>query len=120
ASRSPVKEFAYTPASDTWTQVKDPPQGSAVPAAAASANGHIYLIEGCCDTENPHRSPADFYAYTPATNTWAVLAQMPYAWAKVIAMVGPGGRIYALPAGTSPPRPVFIYTPATNTWTTGP
>lgn len=54
-------------------------------------------------------------AYTPSTNTWTTVANMPEPRTGMAAATGTDGRIYAI-GGESAPM-VRVYTPGTNTWT---
>jgi N-acetylneuraminic acid mutarotase len=114
---------AYTPATNTWTRVASLPT---IPrsglAAVTGPDGRIYAIGGV-DTLRSPLPVATVEAYTPATNTWTVLASMPTPRQLLAAVVGPDGRIYAIggaDASFNPLTTVEAYDIGTNTWTAAP
>lgn len=87
-------------------------------AAAAGANGRIYLFGGV-----PVNVPTSFMQwFDPATNTFTRGADVPYASYRACAVTAPNGKIYVMggsPSGTAITN-VVIYDPATNTYANGP
>jgi N-acetylneuraminic acid mutarotase len=121
---------AYTPSTNSWATVKSLPDGRTDLAVVTATDGRIFAIGGETNylsssmvyTEGP--SLADVTAYTPGTDTWAKVADMPTARDSLAAARGSDGRIYAI-GGRAPScstcqlsyvRTVEVYTPSTDTW----
>jgi Kelch motif len=89
-------------------------------AAAAGANGKIYVIGGYV---NGATTPSNLVEeYDPTTNTWSYKATIPTARARMKA-VKSGNLIYVMGgvnALGNALNVMQIYNPATNTWSTGP
>ena len=87
-------------------------------AAAAGANGRIYLFGGV-----PVNVPTALMQwYDPATNTFTRGADVPYVSYRACAVTALNGKIYVMggsPTG-APITNVVIYDPATNSYTNGP
>ena len=111
----------YDVASDTWTQGADMPLGESGCAAVAGPDGLIYAMGGGDQYVSMMGWPSsDAQAYNPATDTWTVLASLPYPSGGSQAVVGKDGNIY-LPGGmdnNSEAVSTFqMYSPSSQTWT---
>jgi N-acetylneuraminic acid mutarotase len=114
---------AYSPVTNAWTRVASlPTTPRSALAAVTGPDGRIYAIGGVDIIRSP-QPLATVEAYTPATNTWTVLASLPTPRQLLAAAVGPDGRIYAIggadAAGNSLTT-VEAYDIATNTWSAAP
>jgi N-acetylneuraminic acid mutarotase len=113
---------AYDPATDTWHGVAPMPTPRTQLAAITGPDGRIYALGGFTGVSyDEYQTPlATVEAYTPATNSWQVLASMPTPRINFAVAVGIDGKIYAIggwnAAGTPAMANVEAYTPATNTW----
>lgn len=113
---------AYDPATNTWHGLAPMPTPRTRLAAVTGPDGRIYALGGFTGgTYGEAETPlATVEAYTPATNSWQVLASMPTPRVHFAAGVGIDGRIYAFggwnAAGLPAMASVEAYTPATNTW----
>ena len=101
---------------DTWTTETSMPTASEYPAAAAAANGLLYVFGGF----NSSGQLNTVQAYNPVTNAWTTEAPMPTASDYLAATAGANGLLYVFGGynGTSQITTVQAYNPATNTWTT--
>ncbi|HEV3085290.1 MAG TPA: kelch repeat-containing protein, partial [Gemmataceae bacterium] len=115
---------AYTVNTNLWASSLPMIQPSAGLAAVTETDGRIFAIGGATLGGPSNTSIAGLtnfvQAFSPATNTWQFVANMPTARSFLAAAVGPDGRIYAIGgnAAFGPTNIVEAYTPATNTWTT--
>ncbi len=112
--------FAYTPATDSWVSVASLPAPRAGMAVATGADGTIYAIGGWSGRigigSTYHNT---VFAYTPATDSWRSVADLPDFRRDLAAAAGPDGTIYAIGGSsisTAPQDTVFAYTPATDSW----
>jgi len=88
---------------------------------AAALNGKIYAVGGKIGGEGPPRSRNVLNTveeYTPETNSWRTVAQMPTA--RDIAVVALNSKLYALGGwdGNGDVRTVEAYTPENDKWVT--
>jgi hypothetical protein len=101
--------------SPPWSQAAPMLTARAGAAAAAGADGSIYVVGG----RNAGGYLASAERYVPVTNTWTAIAPMHVARYDAAATLGPDGRIFAI-GGYNPTNgylnTVEAYTPATNTW----
>jgi N-acetylneuraminic acid mutarotase len=110
--------YSYTPSTDTWSRKADMPTTSAHGFSAA-IDRKIYVVtgwecpDGTCDFSFPRR----LYRYTPATNTWARLADPP-SWMAIRLGGMIDGKLYLTWGRGGGARPMHVYDPATNRWTT--
>ena len=107
-----------TALADTWTTEANMPTASASLAAAAGANGLLYVFGGY----NGSSDLNTVQAYNPSTNTWTTEAAMPTARAYLAAAAGANGLLYVF-GGENSSNSTYLntvqaYNPATNTWTT--
>lgn len=109
--------WEYDPATNSWAQVADYPEGGCYHAASFSIGNKGYVGSGRLvdNSYTPH-----FYAYTSSTNTWEILADIPgnvRRGAVGFAVNGIGyvgtGQTYS---GNS--ADFYSYDPNTDTWTT--
>jgi N-acetylneuraminic acid mutarotase len=111
----------YNIATNTWSRGAAAPGGPSSEGTAVAHGGSIYALGGRNGTQN-HMN----HRYTPATNTWAVLAPMPTGRTGLAAAVV-GDTIFAIggrqdiggPCSGPPLATVERYNIAHNTWTTG-
>ena len=89
--------YAYTPSTNTWSQVASLPAPGIFLAATTGLDGRIYAL-GAVNNDDY----GVVYAYTPSSNTWTQVANAPGATSLLAAATGPDGRIYAI-GGFSPP-----------------
>ena len=114
---------AYTVATNLWASALPMIQPSTALAAATGPDGRIYAIGGAVlggPNNMSFSTPTNFVqAFSPATNTWQMVANLPTARSFLAAATGPDGRIYAIGgnANFGPTNIVEAYSPATNTWT---
>ena len=119
--------YAYTPNTNTWTQVASMPTEHAFFGAAVGNDGTIYAIGGENGTTYMMGSEAD--AYNPNTNTWVQVASLPpivyggTEWVgryQLTATAGKDSTIYVI-GGVAPgvgvTSSVMAYNPTTNSWT---
>ncbi len=110
---------AYSPDSDTWTDVAPMPTPRD-DVAVAVLNGLIYVIGGRSATS---AAVTTVERYDPQNDTWATVAPLPtplrFQHAGAIL-----GRLYVAGGypGTGSPltTSVYYYDPASNAWNTGP
>ncbi len=107
----------YTPSTNTWATAANMQTPRLGLTAAAGADGRIFAIGG--DTLGGHAgTTTTVEAYSPATNTWAIVASMTVPRSGHAAAIGADGRIFAV-GGYSGPQSTAsaeAYTPSTNTW----
>src|SRR5690349_22475753 len=109
---------AYDPASNTWsTKAQIPQRVASLNSAVSGSDGRIYLL----NAENLAGGLAS-YAYTPATDSWDPVPQMPGA-ADDGAAVSTGGLIYYIGgfyngSQSNASNELHVYTIATKTWKT--
>ena len=112
--------FAYTPATNSWSQVASLPDARYGLAAATGADGTIYAIAGA---NAAYVAQSSVFAYTPATDSWRNVAALPGARVDLAAATDADGTIYALggaDASNSLQSSVYAYTPATDSWASRP
>jgi len=110
----------YHIATNTWSAGAAAPGGPSSEGTAVAHGGSIYALGGRNGTQN-HMN----HRYTPATNTWTVLAPMPTGRTGLAAAVV-GDAIFAIggrkaiggPCSGQPVGTVERYNIAANTWTT--
>jgi N-acetylneuraminic acid mutarotase len=110
----------YNIATNTWSRGAAAPGGPSSEGTAVAHGGSVYALGGRNGTQN-HMN----HRYTPATNTWAVLAPMPTGRTGLAAAVV-GDTIFAIggrqniggPCSGRPLATVERYNIASNTWTT--
>src|SRR5919197_853302 len=114
---------------DTWTSISWG-TGASAPTGLSEAgttalDGRIYTIGGY--TDSTYAPTNKVYAYTPATNSWQALANIPQAVTHM-GVANDGRYIYAAggyPPGVGTPQAfatsaVWRYDPTANTWTAMP
>lgn len=116
--------FAYTPATDSWRGVASLPDSRAGMATAVGADGTIYALGGWSGRIGVSGEYFNtVFAFTPATNTWRSVANLPDIRYDLAAATGSDGTIYAIGGSNrsfAPQESVFAYSPASNTWTSAP
>ncbi|NWF26733.1 hypothetical protein HW130_10675 [Streptomyces sp. PKU-EA00015] len=120
---------AYSPATNTWTELPDlPTPREDLAGAAAPCPEDIDGLKGTCvyaiGGNGPTRSAVE--AYSPATNTWQTLPDLPTPRQELAAATAPCPEdivdgeyetcVYAI-GGNGDPSALTAYSPATNTWT---
>lgn len=116
--------FVYTPGPTGRWDPMALPTWRTFAAAATGSDGRVYLVGGAVaggSTGSQPTSAAE--VYTPSTNSWASLPDMPTPRQNLRAAAGDDGRIYVMggdqfPATTGALNTVEIYAPQTNIWTT--
>jgi len=108
----------YTPSTNTWTEMASLPTARTGLAVAPGPGGSIHAIGGLVDFGVMSRL-STVEVYTPSTNTWTKVKNMPTARYNLAAAMGADGRTYAMGGndGTSHRSIAEAYTPSTNTWT---
>ena len=125
--------WEYDPAVDSWRALAPMPTKRGA-AAAAGANGKLYVIGGAAqlpgDTNpaihpaRPHRSLGTIEEYDPATNSWRERSPMPTP-RNHVAIGAVKGKIYVIGGRlggafiTAMPDHTHLvqeYTPATDSW----
>ncbi|HLI97687.1 MAG TPA: kelch repeat-containing protein [Candidatus Baltobacteraceae bacterium] len=106
-----TKVAAYDPNSNTWTFKADAPVAGVT--AAEAINGMLYVIGGY----NEHfRRVAE---YNPATDSWKLVAPLPFELGRFGAATVLGGQLYVIGGCAQAAcysRLVEAYDPGTNTW----
>jgi hypothetical protein len=112
--------YAYDPASQTWTQQANLPEGLSG-AAVATLNGQLYVVGGCTTGACSPTSDAT-YRYDPGTNGWTQLASYPTATAFA-GCAGAGGEIVCAGGDDADTgatlTSTYIYDPSSNSWSQG-
>lgn len=106
---------AYTPATNSWTQLTPTPTSRGYLAAAVGSDGRIYAIGG----SGSNGALATVEVYTSSTNSWATVAPLPAPRQSLSAVEGSDGRIYAMGGYDNNFHyisEVDAYSPSTNTW----
>jgi hypothetical protein len=108
---------------DAWTVVQTMlPTDRYNYGSTAGLDGRIYVLGGRQLVNNQFVFHRTVEAYTPSTNTWERLPDMPTARETVAATTGLDGRIYAISGKDTTlngaPVRVEAYTPSTKTWET--
>ncbi len=116
---------AYSPNTDTWTNVSPMPQSRYGHAAVTGPDGRIYVIGGISyENGQIDESPeTSVIAYDPQLNTWASVADLPEPLALPEAEIGVDGRIYVFQGSSNTPAIAYAYDCFTDTWSqilTGP
>lgn len=114
----------YTPATNTWVTATVMPRVRRSFAAVAGPDGRIYVIGGINAPDAGILNANDIAivdVYSPRTNTWTTVADLPAPRRNMRAVVGSDGRIYALAGDDRSGQyvAVQVYTPTTNTWSVG-
>jgi N-acetylneuraminic acid mutarotase len=94
-----------------WTALVNVPEGMAHGGRLATWGGHIWALVGGFST--------GFYAYDPASNTWATKASIPQmVWFGGSLVAGGDGYLYATVGAEqeSEARALYRYNPAGNAW----
>ncbi len=68
--------WAYSIPGNTWKQLSDFPGGQRVNATGFIVNGKIYVGSGN-DGDTVYAASNDFWEYTPSTDTWTRIADIP-------------------------------------------
>ena len=124
-----TQTYAYDPATNTW-QKRAPLPDSRSRMALVAVGGSIYAIGGLQDGD----PWPEVDRYDLASNTWALVAELPVPLAVTAAALGSDGRVYVFGGYTvAEPPPsdpegnylgatdrIFRYDPAGNTWATVP
>jgi hypothetical protein len=113
----------YNIATNTWSRGAAAPGGPSSEGTAVAHGNSIYALGGPDGTQN-HMNHMN-HRYTPAANTWTVLASMPTGRTGLAAAVI-GDAIFAIggrkaiggPCSGQPLATVERYSIASNTWTT--
>ncbi len=116
--------YAYTPATNSWSQMASLPGARAELAATTGADGTIYALGGwsgqigsSSNREQPYNT---VFAYHAATNTWSQVSALPTSdRSGLAATTGADGTIYAIGGYGNTyyaQSSVFAYTPATDSW----
>jgi N-acetylneuraminic acid mutarotase len=114
---------AYTPATNSWARLAPLPAARSDLAAALGGDGRVYAIAGdpcspVCFQNLPDE--VDVHAYTPGTNQWQRVADLPTPRHGHAAATDRAGRVYAIGGYSSfegYASAVERYDPATNAWT---
>ena len=104
----------YTPSTNSWAVLPSLPTARGSLAATTGPDGHIYAIGGRFGYgDNFYSSEVD--AYSPTTNSWAILSSLPATRESLGATTGTDGRIYAvggnLNTSNGRTRDVDVYVP---------
>jgi hypothetical protein len=83
----------FDPRTMTWQTGANLTTARISASAVLAPDGRIYAIGGALDA-NSYTATATVEAYTPATNTWAPVAQLNVPRFSGVALVGPDNRIY--------------------------
>ncbi len=103
---------------DSWTRKADVPTPR-LGLSSCVLNGKIYTIGGVKQPEVSDDGLRSLQAYDPATDSWAVKANLPSArnWTSCAAV---NGKIYVIGGDTTflfnPLKTMSEYDPATDTW----
>lgn len=111
--------FVYDLSAKTWSAAAPLPNPKDH-ASSAVLGGKIYIMGGEHGHDQYHRQQSDAHVYNPLTNTWSVIANLPFAKSHLEAstfttdgqIVMAGGQI----DNFQPTAHVSAYNPATNTW----
>jgi hypothetical protein len=106
-----INNEIFDPSAGTWSTLPAQPVTTASnnPSVCLMADGRVFRGPG------PNDTSAKCVAYTPSTNSWAVLADCPFTQARIVAMLD--GRLLGITLDTPTPN-YSLYTPSTNTWST--
>ncbi|MCH8196586.1 MAG: hypothetical protein IH904_00755 [Proteobacteria bacterium] len=112
----------YDPATDTWDTTKAPPP-TLRGGKGGVIDGKLYVVGGCLGSDCRIGINNILEMYDPATDTWATLAPMPTARAKLATAVIDGklfvvGGFPACPPCVPQFATLEVYDPATDTWDT--
>ncbi len=101
----------------TWKQLADFPGGQRDNAAAFYANGKIYVGTGN-DNDLANYATSDFWQYTPATNSWSRIADLPGLPIRCASAftIGNNGYVCLGISDTAYTSAGWKYNPADNTW----
>jgi N-acetylneuraminic acid mutarotase len=105
-------------APDTWSSVAPPLQLRYDFAAAAGSDGRIYALGGSVEKE---LASSSVDAYSPRSNTWARVTNLPTPRRLLAAASDLNGRIYAIGGtntmnGVTSLATVEVYAPSTGRW----
>jgi N-acetylneuraminic acid mutarotase len=114
--------YAYTPGSNSWSQVASLPTAEGG-SMAAVLGGQLYVVGGCSTSGDVscNQDSAAVYRYDPSTNTWATLASYPIP-VGYGACAGLDGQVVCTGghnAANDDLSATYLYDPVTNTWTRG-
>ena len=116
-----ARSFRYSPATNTWTPIRDFPVAKWLCGLAESVNGKIYLFGAIENFGTSYKTLPDVYEYDPATDTYTEKMDMPQAQGFACSGVI-DNKIYVIagsPAnGNLFQKIVQVYDPAADTWST--
>ena len=106
----------YTP-TGAWTQLADFPGGQRCNDVGFFINGDIYVGTGN-DNDSANYATSDFWKYTPATNTWTRLPDLPGIPRRCASAftIGNYGYVCLGVGDTTYTSGGWRYNPATNNW----
>jgi hypothetical protein len=91
----------FDPKTMTWSTGANMSMGRIAPEAVLAPDGRIYAMGGAANAGTFDSVPT-VEAYTPATNTWAAVAQLNMPRLDGLALVGPDNRIYVMGGYVAP------------------
>jgi N-acetylneuraminic acid mutarotase len=108
--------FRYNPHTNTWATLAPPPRRHTFSPFGAALGDKFYLGGGWWD----HAPTGFFYAYDPATDTWAERAGVPHGGGHAFGAYSVlRGKLYVaggIDDGGFPTQDLSVYDPVTNTW----
>jgi len=112
SSYTPISTAAaYDPRYNNWTTIASEPFATRGSGAAVDSKGLIYVISGCCSTNN-------LQIYNTTSNTWTTGTSIPTTIWMAGTATGSDGRIYVA-GGESAYTTLQIYNPSTKVWSVG-
>lgn len=110
--------WEYTPTTNSWVQKAN----AAIPKnghAACGYDGHMYIVGGYGTLNSVNQRLKTLYRFTPATNSWVRLTDMPVELnAHITEAID--GKIYVFGGSTNTAvsNALYCYDIATDTWST--
>jgi N-acetylneuraminic acid mutarotase len=108
--------WRYDPASDTWTQIANYPEGRCYHAAAFVIGNKGYVGTGRLESGSYSKK---FFCYDPVTNTWTQIADVLGVARRGAVGFSLNGKGYIGTGQTTSgfSKDFYEYDPGTNTWT---
>ncbi len=110
---------SYDTTSNAWTKGSFGKLQRYAHAVTKGIDGSVYVVGG---TGNGSTATGSVEVYSPATDGWSSIADLPTPRLGLGAATAKDGRIFAIGGGLpgNPTDVVEIYSPDTKSWTTGP
>lgn len=107
--------WKYDPASDSWSQIANYPEGKCYHATAFVIENKAYVGSGRLENGTYSRK---FFRYDPSLNTWSPIADLPGQQRRGAVGFSINGKGYVGTGqtGSGYVNDFFEYNPATNTW----